>query len=417
MSLSRRAVLGLSAAALCLPRRLGAETPTSDHKFVFVYCAGGWDPALVFAPNFAGTIAHDPSDVAASAGGIDFTDNATRPSVRSFFESWGGRSLVLNGIEVPSVAHDVCTRWIMTGDGRAATDDWVSVLAGRASGSLLLPNVHVAGPLFPWRYPSASVRVGAHRQLEELLSGEALAASTSPVVGLGAEAAAAQEVLLRRRVARWAARADLPDAAGLGAAELLASDRATALEAHLSALAGDADDLDDALAIVANCLEQGLSRVGFVSSGLGGNGGWDAHANVQLQGMQFEALFASLGGLAARLDAAPGAGGGTMLDQTTIVVFSEMGRSPNTNAQLGKDHWTWTSALLFGGRIVGGRTVGAWTDGLTGTPIDLASGEVDEAGTSLLPGHLGATLLALGDVDPEEFVDAEAGAPIRGVLG
>jgi hypothetical protein len=49
--------------------------------------------------------------------------------------------------------------------------------------------------------------------------------------------------------------------------------------------------------------------------------------------------------------------------------------------------------------------------------VDLSSGEVAESGVTVLPGHIGATLLALADVDPGEYVDEELGEVIEGVLG
>ncbi len=49
-----------------------------------------------------------------------------------------------------------------------------------------------------------------------------------------------------------------------------------------------------------------------------------------------------------------------MLDETLVVVMGEMGRTPKTNKDAGRDHWTHCySALLAGGGIRGGMTYGA----------------------------------------------------------
>ena len=151
-------------------------------------------------------------------------------------------------------------------------------------------------------------------------------------------------------------------------------------------------------------------------SGVGGNGQWDTHAGNTLQDGYYEELFDVLDQIVTDLDSAPGENGGTMLDETTVVVLSEMGRAPQANAAGGKDHWTWTSAMLIGSGVAGGRTIGGWTDELTGEPIDLTTGEVSDSGETMYPGHLGATLLALADVDPDEFVDRQMGTVIEGVL-
>ena len=49
-----------------------------------------------------------------------------------------------------------------------------------------------------------------------------------------------------------------------------------------------------------------------------------------------------------------------------------------------------------------------------GQSINLQSGELNANGTKLLPGHLGATLLTLGDVDPQKYTDA---LPIQAIIG
>jgi uncharacterized protein (DUF1501 family) len=93
------------------------------------------------------------------------------------------------------------------------------------------------------------------------------------------------------------------------------------------------------------------------------------------------------------------------------VVISEMGRAPTINASGGKDHWTFTSAMLVGPQIAGGRVFGAYDEAYVGRPIDLASGEPTDNGTLLSTENLGATLLAMADVDPGEF------APVPAVYG
>ena len=85
-------------------------------------------------------------------------------------------------------------------------------------------------------------------------------------------------------------------------------------------------------------LATGLSRTGVVAYGMGANGLWDTHAGNDLQGTLFENLFAVLGKIVADLDAAPGTWAPTLLGETTIVVLSEMGRTPELNAAGGTAH-------------------------------------------------------------------------------
>jgi hypothetical protein len=415
--LSRRALLGSAASvatSLFIPGRSAAATP-SARKFVFVFCPGGWDPAFVFAPVFNDTIARFAADQKGQVGDIPFTDSPTRPSVRTFLERYGTRTAFVNGVEVPSVAHDVCTKWAMCGDSRASRDDWVSVIAGHADPSLLLPNVHISGPIFPTLYTSASVRIGSNGQLAGLLSGEALARTTMPVPGLDPAVVPLEDALLQKRLDRWTGARSDPMGQRYGATELQARQRAVGLVDHVDTLAGDTSELPIALGIAAGCLEAGLSRTAIVGYGVGGNGKWDTHSVNDFQDMMFDHLFHSLLDLADRLDATPGEQGGTLLDETVIVALSEMGRTPHKNAADGKDHWTWTSAMVMGSGVRGG-VIGEWTEGLTGEPISLETGKKDENGASLLPGHVGATLLALADIDPAEILDPTEGEIIPAML-
>ena len=106
----------------------------------------------------------------------------------------------------------------------------------------------------------------------------------------------------------------------------------------------------------------------------------------------------------ASLDATLSPSGRPLSEEVTVVLFSEMGRDPRINGQMGKHHWTHTSAVLVGAGVSGGQVIGEFDQDVTSSPIDLISGGVDAAGTDLGPGNIGATLLALGDVDPGVYL-------------
>jgi len=57
-----------------------------------------------------------------------------------------------------------------------------------------------------------------------------------------------------------------------------------------------------------------------------------------------------------------------------------------------------------GGGIPGGRMAGGYDDLGLGRGVDLATGMPDDAGVGLTSRHFGATLLALGGVDPAAYV-------------
>src|SRR5688572_17013974 len=113
--ISRRNLLASSAglAAFGLPSPVSAISG-GGRKLVFVFNPGGWDPTRVFADGFDLAVDMEPDAERATIGGIGFVDHAARPAVRAFFEAHHARSLVLNGILVRSIAHEICTMIALT---------------------------------------------------------------------------------------------------------------------------------------------------------------------------------------------------------------------------------------------------------------------------------------------------------------
>lgn len=93
-----------------------------------------------------------------------------------------------------------------------------------------------------------------------------------------------------------------------------------------------------------------------------------------------------------------------LLDDTLIVATGEFGRTPQINDRMGRDHWTecW-SALVAGGKINGGRVIGA-SDRTASQPIE----------RPVAPGELTATLLDWcgGDVGKLAFTMNQAEQPL-----
>lgn len=397
--------LGLAAAGL--PRRARAASG-SDLRFLFVFNRGGWDPTRVFASEFSNRNVDMESDAErVSAGGISYVGHADRPSVDAFFAAWGSRSVVLNGVQVRSINHEVCTSLALTGATSGQTPDWPAILGAAASDRFALPHLVLGGASFSGELGAAVARSGQAGQLEALLSGAvvewsdlATSAPSPAVEGI------VDRYLLRRASARAQGARGAADAA-MARAFQEASDKAWALKDYRNVMdftGGSA--LEDQAAVAVEALSEGLCRcvtLGYPedSAGLG----WDTHAdNDADQSPLWEGLFQGLNRLFALLEATPGPDGQALVDQTVVVVLSEMGRTPQLNATNGKDHWPYTSMLLTGPGLDGGRVVGGFDDNYAGSPVDLASGEVVESGVLLTAEAVGATLLALGDVDPAEWV-------------
>lgn len=416
MPLSRRALLGLSAASLALPRRLLAASEGSGRKFLFVFCPGGWDPTYVFAPlwDVSGVDMPPDDSVPATIGGFSLVDSGARPSVRRCFENWGSRSALVHGVYVPSVSHDVCRRLVLTGSSQGLRDGWDVHIAAAAGETVPMPLVHLSGPMFAPMRADAVVRMGERGQFAALLQGVALGESDMPVRVPSDTVQALERAFLTARASEAAAAAGLGWADRQAAAQLLARQRFDAMLSHADGLTiSEEDGLSQLGSVIGELFESNLARCAMIAYEGPAGQGWDTHTENTKQSLNFEGLFGGLDDILTDLSTRTGSAG-SLLDETTVVVLSEMGRDPRLNGAAGKDHWPWTSALLIGGGIRGGTTVGGWTDGVGGQPVDLATGEGTDTGVTITTEVLGATLLALADVDPGEVLDAPT--PLIAVL-
>lgn len=117
--------------------------------------------------------------------------------------------------------------------------------------------------------------------------------------------------------------------------------------------------------IVARNLVKADAGSRFIQLNLGG---WDNHSNIYAapNGGIYgpcRSLDVGLSNLMTDLAATQGVNGGTLLDETLIVVVGEFGRTTGAlNNQSGRDHYFQHFAVLAGGGVKGGRVIGATTD-------------------------------------------------------
>jgi uncharacterized protein (DUF1501 family) len=407
-ALTRRNLLKLAPAGLVLPR-IARASSGSQRRFLFIFAEGGWDTTYAFTPKFDSTSIDMPADAQpAEIGGIPFVEHPDIPAMRSFLSAYSAQTCIINGVEIRAVAHDICQRLALTNSSVQGVDDWGAILAGHAASSPIAPFLHISGPSFSAQHASAVVRVGTNGQLAALLDGSALSASTQAVTAPGSAAEALEDARAIARAAVWQERVGQGRGATIAAAAAGLESRMAEFASYASSLSTTTSlDLIDQLAVPLSFLSSGASRCAMVSykSWDGVFNGWDTHEENTLQAPHFEELFTALQVTMDTLSASPGLHGGTLADEITIVVLSEMGRTPRLNSVAGKDHWTYTSAMLIGSGVAGGQAIGDYDEYLLGEAVDLRDGGVSDSGVDLLPGHIGATLLALGDVDPGEYIE------------
>ncbi len=417
---TRRGFLTGAAAALATlgvaPHALG-QGAGNGRSFLFVFAQGGWDPTRVFASDLGnGSVAYEPDADRATAGGLSYVSHGTRPSVDAFFAKHHQRVLVVNGLMVSSVQHEVCTQLLLTGSAASGRSDWASQIADAARLEYTLPHLVCGGPSFPGPYTASVARTGSNGQLDALLTGDVLRRSQRfPVGRLSAPAESLVDRYLARRAAgrELAATGQVDEIAARTFAQAI--EKAEALEElrHDTDFTGGQALIEQGY-VAVDALSRGISRCVTVVS-TGGGLGWDTHDNNDAQqAALFEGLFNDLDTLMELLARTPGRKEATLAEETVVVVLSEMGRTPLLNGAAGKDHWPYTSAMLVGPGITGSRVIGAYDEGYFGARMDVEAARLDPNGVRLSPKSLGATLLSVAGIDPAESLP---GVPvIRDVL-
>ena len=395
--------------------RVHASVPMADRKFIFVTCNGGWDVTTAFAtchdnPN----VDMEPLTEVGTFGDLSFVDHPARSTVRTFFERNASQSLIINGLMVPSVAHEACRKLVMTGTSADGASDWPAILASAGAGDYPLPHLVLDGPSYPGRLGTVVTRTGGGGQLEDLLSGEILEESDIPVRALDYRS----EDLVDRYLERRAEAEMRSNNSDLQNELLSAYDQSLQRSLGLKALKDDVDWgagtlFGSQIKVGAAALSLGISRCLTMKFQ---ENSWDTHSdNAKQQADNFRSLFNYLAVLMDTLAVNPGTSpGATLADETLVVVLSEMGRTPQLNSDEGRDHWPCTSMLLVGPGISSGRVIGEFDEFFYGAPVDPGSGELFNGGELLTSANVGATLIQLADIDPGEFLPGVA--PIPGLL-
>lgn len=411
---SRRDFLRCTSAGLLatlFPVRHSLATQATDRRFLFVFATGGWDVTKVFATEFSNPLV----DMEATAqpgqvGNLSFVDHADRPAVRRFFERYKDRCLLVNGIQVPSVAHESCRRLMMTGLSGDGNSDWPALVAAANSDRFPLPHLVLDGPAFPGALGQYVTRTGSGGQLGALLDGSILEGLDTPVRLADYRAEALMDTYVGKRVAAERLNADASWDGALQPFEL-ALERARGMKARKDDVDWSAGSFGDQAALARSVLSQGLSQCVTLEYR---ESSWDTHTdNEEDQSENFQGLFLALESLLDGLSVTQGTEG-SLLDETVVVVLSEMGRTPALNSADGRDHWPYTSAMILGPGVTGNRTVGGYNNYFYGLELDFDTCEVDPDGQVLTSANFGGALLALAGLDPVELLPGYA--PALGLL-
>lgn len=402
-----RAGLGLGALA-ALPTWTsratadGPAAPASPPRNLLVVLAyGGWDTTCVLDAKPRGSARVDVADGEPTRiGEITVRTHASRPNVRTFFERFGALTAVVNGVQVRSIAHEECVKRILTGTPSTENADVAARAAFELGRDLPVPYL-VLGPIAMSGPLGAIVgRTGSVNQLRSLVLPDG---EYPPPTGKSAlrrlTPSEAEEAMVRRYMAASASREQAVRGQHGANAKALddfrkSLDRESLLRRFVKENGGFGDfaytpDIAVQSEIAVRALQRGLSR----SVMLGGGFDWDTHDDNARQSDLQDRLYGNLATLGGMLEREG------LLATTTVLVVSEMGRTPKLNLSRGKDHWPVTSALVFGAGVKGNRVVGGTDDGLGALSVDLKTGSPERGGTQIQSANLAAAVLKMVGVD------------------
>lgn len=401
----------LSAAALAgmavmVPkgRRTANATPTQYNGpyFLLVHANGGWDPTLLCDPK-GGAIdkLYDKGNFGSVAGikyaPMEYKDGMGVPyySNDQFFQKWGSRLLVLNGVDTTTGNHDTGTRVMWSGQVAEGYPSLGALIAaskspGNSLAFLSGGGYETTGGLVPLTRIN---NVGAFSRLAypELLN---------PGRPETFHTKATEDRIARMQRERLD---DLINAQGLPAYKrtmgALYTSRGGDNELAILAKSLPSNDKLNAARIGvhrAGLLALSGFKSGLVISATVSAGGFDTHGNHD--GDHPRRLAELLQGLDLIFEDARSPEFNSILDKLVVIVGSDFGRTPSYNAQNGKDHWNITSMMMMGPGIRGGRTIGSTDDAFKAVPLNPGTLQPDPGGTRIRLEHVHRAVRKLAGV-------------------
>ncbi len=413
--LTRRGMLTASAtAAACaglpsfLQRGHAQSTtpaaPSPANKLIIVLASGGWDQTYALDPKLFASGVDSPEGTEQRFGDIPILVHPSRPSVTDFFTRYADRVALINGLQVRSFVHPDCMKRVLTGSPSETTPDMGAIAAFERGRELPVPYLALGGQARSGPYAAVTGRTGTTNQLAALV--DPTAAYPSANGGLFPETGLVASDEERARVRQYLDASTARLAATRGAngynkkriddfsASLDRADRLRAFARENGA--GDRDytlDLGVQIPLAVRALEQGLSCAALMQTN-----DWDTHQGNERQSTLHENMFGALGVLIETLESR------ALLDETLVLVLSEMGRTPKLNGDAGKDHWPVTSAMLLGAGVRGGQVLGGTDDELGALALDLSTGTPSSGGEQVQASHLVAGVLETLGVDPATYL-------------
>lgn len=364
---------------------------------------------MVFDPKIGVTGVAQETGAALGAGGSDivYVGHSNRPAVQAFFDSHGGKTAIVNGIACGSMNHEAATRRALGIASNGRFSDYLSYYASVVAPVKAYPHLIIDAPYVP----------GAYMTYANRLTSETMTNLANSIPDTTAVTSAAESGIFSHVSNAWA---EVLKTVSIG----IDGEKLRAFQAGLareSAIAASVVDISSTVysATDSTLLKHGKMAVEFFKQGLshcatiqaGAARSWDTHTgHFASQAASFQSLFDGLSGI---ISYATTAG---VADDLVIIVTSEMGRAPALNDGAGKDHWPYTSAMVWGAGIRGAAIIGQTNDQLVGQNVHPLFGTVGGDGSVPLDmAHILTAIFVKAGVPTKAFLPGFQ--PLSVILG
>ncbi len=375
-------VMGVGACAT-----VAISAATVRPYILFIYVPGGWDSTMVFDSKVGNTNFSQESGarLARGKGDIAYVDHSSRPSVKAFFDAYGDQISVINGVYTGGFNHKEAQQKLMNvavNKSGVVPIDWLAYYATAAGGGTF-PYVCIDAPFVGGAYGHNSTFLTSNQLLEIYFADQypSLSETQSSLIS------ELQITHLNNILSRY-------ESVSLAQMKLLSwrnnflkiSSLRSVVKARLTGLQFETSPMLRSGKFAINLFSAGVSKVVAISADSSPK--WDTHSDhYTSQSALFEKFFDDLKTI---LDYAAA---NDLSDNLTIIVASEMGRSPVFSNSNGKGHWPYSSWMVMGPRINGVSVIGL-TDSIgRGVPINPLFGTALESGDPIEPKNIAASIL------------------------
>ncbi len=420
--MKRRDFMRLSATAsgmlLCGGVRLAlAQQAFSGPYWLFIEARGGWDPTSFCDPKGAGLGPngdinnYDQGDVG-QVGNLryapppdSFAGNNTLFTNQEFFTSHVQRLIVINGINYQTNSHEVGKTASWTGSRALNYPSLAALIAAENASDLSLPLVANSSDVSAKTnglVPRSLVRGSDLNAIREIAFPNRTNVSqtnqyhSDNVRALvdAANAGRRQRQLNEQRLLRLQRALSEHDAArNRDVASLrnfvTALNNASAPNAYVNSRNAARSLFNQAQTAFA-AFESGAAATAQIDIG-----GFDTHDNHDAN--HYPRIMDHLGAIDNIIDDAMARGIG---DNLIIVMGSDFGRTNKYNADNGKDHWSHTSMMVWGGpsQFQGDKTVGATDDLQQSMKVNPNTLALDNNGVEITPEYIHQSLRSLAGI-------------------